>query len=372
MQRIPLSLVIARNNNMAAAVGLLVFQNFWFWYPLTNFISLALTPTTLIALNKDLKMPKMQFRSNAKPSAFAYPQPLQPEKEKKREKVETAVLSITAKQRKKEADKKHHKEQQQRTKEGASKEEKMEVDTTDANKEAKPTTSTSTESKEEKAGILMVLDKRPQEAEVLVELVHGHGPTGARTATASSSGGTEEEEEEEEGYYQSTVVTIQDGKLKTDVEMDDGAGISEAKRSKRKHVTSGSGGRRTVKGAHTEPSPPKSFLFVDEEEGNAPAESQPSQGTSAAGGSSGAASHEPMEVEPTDPKNKPDRFLSMQLVAGCIILSGSHKFVHPTGRLVMPCLMSEETERCDFLGGSLLFNFVHALFKAFATLRLAL
>lgn len=59
---------------MAAAVGLLVFQNFWFWYPLTNFISLALTPTTLIALNKDLKMPKMQFRSNAKPSAFAYPQ----------------------------------------------------------------------------------------------------------------------------------------------------------------------------------------------------------------------------------------------------------------------------------------------------------
>ncbi|CAH8438757.1 unnamed protein product [Schistosoma curassoni] len=65
------------NANMAAAVGLLIFQNFWFWHPLTNFISLAFTPTALIALNKDLNMPKIQFRSNAKPSTFAYPQPLQ-------------------------------------------------------------------------------------------------------------------------------------------------------------------------------------------------------------------------------------------------------------------------------------------------------
>ncbi len=64
------------NTNMAAAVGLLVFQNFWFWYPLTNFISLAFSPTAIIALNKDLQMPQMQIRSNAKPSTFAYPPPL--------------------------------------------------------------------------------------------------------------------------------------------------------------------------------------------------------------------------------------------------------------------------------------------------------
>ncbi|VEL10889.1 unnamed protein product [Protopolystoma xenopodis] len=89
------------NANMVAAVGLLVFQNFWFWYPLTNFLSLAFSPTCIIALNKDLQMPKMQFRSNAKPSTFAYPPPLQVEKEKKKEKVETAILSITAKHRKK-------------------------------------------------------------------------------------------------------------------------------------------------------------------------------------------------------------------------------------------------------------------------------
>lgn len=51
-------------------------------------------------------MPNIEFRSNAKPSQFAYPPPLEDKKEKAKEKVETAVLSITAKQKKKEAEKK--------------------------------------------------------------------------------------------------------------------------------------------------------------------------------------------------------------------------------------------------------------------------
>jgi len=89
------------NANMTAAVGLLVFQNYWFWYPLTNFISLAFTLTCAIVLNKDLKMPKLEIKSKARPSTFAYPDPIQIEKEKKKEKVETAVLSVTAKQQKK-------------------------------------------------------------------------------------------------------------------------------------------------------------------------------------------------------------------------------------------------------------------------------
>lgn len=42
-------------------------------------------------------MPKIEFRSNAKPSTFAYPEPLQPPKKEEKEKVQTAVLSITAK-----------------------------------------------------------------------------------------------------------------------------------------------------------------------------------------------------------------------------------------------------------------------------------
>uniref|UniRef100_A0A1I8HZC8 26S proteasome non-ATPase regulatory subunit 1 n=1 Tax=Macrostomum lignano TaxID=282301 RepID=A0A1I8HZC8_9PLAT len=63
-------------SNMAAAVGVLVFQQFWYWYPLTHFLCLAFTPTSLIGLNKALEMPQVQFRSNAKPSTFDYPPPL--------------------------------------------------------------------------------------------------------------------------------------------------------------------------------------------------------------------------------------------------------------------------------------------------------
>lgn len=89
------------NANMTAAVGLLVFQNYWFWYPLTNFISLSFTLTCVVVLNKELKMPKLEIKSRARPSTFTYPEPIQIEKEKKKEKVETAVLSVTARQQKK-------------------------------------------------------------------------------------------------------------------------------------------------------------------------------------------------------------------------------------------------------------------------------
>jgi 26S proteasome regulatory subunit N2 len=44
-------------------------------------------------------MPKMEFRSNAKPSMFAYPPALEEKKKEESEKVETAVLSITNKKR---------------------------------------------------------------------------------------------------------------------------------------------------------------------------------------------------------------------------------------------------------------------------------
>ena len=83
--------------NMQAAVGLLVWTQFWFWFPLSHFLSLAMHPSALIALNQDLQMPKMQFRSNAPPSAFAYPPPTEEPKKEAKEKVETAILSITAK-----------------------------------------------------------------------------------------------------------------------------------------------------------------------------------------------------------------------------------------------------------------------------------
>lgn len=46
-------------------------------------------------------MPEWDVVSNARPSVFGYPPKLEEKKDKSREKVETAVLSITAKQKKK-------------------------------------------------------------------------------------------------------------------------------------------------------------------------------------------------------------------------------------------------------------------------------
>jgi 26S proteasome regulatory subunit N2 len=42
--------------NMSAVVGVAVFTQFWYWYPLTHFLSLAFTPTSFIGLNKDLEV----------------------------------------------------------------------------------------------------------------------------------------------------------------------------------------------------------------------------------------------------------------------------------------------------------------------------
>jgi len=91
------------HTNMMAVVGMLVFTQYWYWFPLSHFLSLAFTPSCVIGLNENLDMPVIQMRSNAKPSTYAYPAPLEEKKKEDKEKVATAVLSITAKQKKKEA-----------------------------------------------------------------------------------------------------------------------------------------------------------------------------------------------------------------------------------------------------------------------------
>ncbi|KAK9888418.1 hypothetical protein WA026_000666 [Henosepilachna vigintioctopunctata] len=103
------------HTNMLAVVGTLVFTQYWYWFPLSHCLALAFTPTCVVALNAQLKMPKLEIRSNAKPSTYAYPAPLEEKKREEREKVTTAVLSIAARQRRRDHDKKHR-------------DEKMEVD----------------------------------------------------------------------------------------------------------------------------------------------------------------------------------------------------------------------------------------------------
>lgn len=130
------------HTNLQAVVGMLVFTNYWYWFPLAHCLSLAFTPTAVIALNKDLKMPKLSLKSAAKPSIYAYPPPLEEKKAEEREKVATVVLSTAARQKRREnADKKD--------------DEKMEVDEdvlAASNKEEK-VVAASGEKKEETPGV---------------------------------------------------------------------------------------------------------------------------------------------------------------------------------------------------------------------------
>ncbi|KAF3790142.1 26S proteasome non-ATPase regulatory subunit 1-like protein A [Nymphaea thermarum] len=98
-----------KHNKVTAVVGLAVFSQFWYWYPLIYFISLAFSPTALIGVNYDLKVPRFEFLSHAKPSLFEYPRPTSPPSATSTVKLPTAVLSTSAKAKaraKKEADQK--------------------------------------------------------------------------------------------------------------------------------------------------------------------------------------------------------------------------------------------------------------------------
>jgi len=85
------------NKKMSAVVGMVVFMQYWYWFPLAHFISLTFTPTCVIGLNKELKMPVVDFLSNTKPSTFAYPPKTEVKASTAPTKVATAILSTTAK-----------------------------------------------------------------------------------------------------------------------------------------------------------------------------------------------------------------------------------------------------------------------------------
>ncbi|KAK2643941.1 hypothetical protein Ddye_019136 [Dipteronia dyeriana] len=99
-----------KHDKITAVVGLAVFSQFWYWYPLIYFVSLAFSPTALIGLNYDLKVPRFEFLSHAKPSLFEYPKPTTVPTTTSAVKLPTAVLSTSAKAKaranKKEADQK--------------------------------------------------------------------------------------------------------------------------------------------------------------------------------------------------------------------------------------------------------------------------
>ncbi|KAI9682093.1 MAG: proteasome regulatory particle base subunit [Caeruleum heppii] len=98
------------NLNMPGIVGMAVFTQYWYWFPLTHFLSLSFTPTSIIAVDHELDPIKLQFHCATRPSLFDYPPEQEAKTDETPEKVATAVLSTTA-QAKRRAQKK---EKQQR------------------------------------------------------------------------------------------------------------------------------------------------------------------------------------------------------------------------------------------------------------------
>ncbi|KAG6042104.1 hypothetical protein E4U41_005652 [Claviceps citrina] len=84
------------NLNMAGIVGMAVFTQYWYWFPLTHFLCLSFSPTAIIGLDHDLEIPDVKFHCATRPSLFDYP----PEQEVKVEEgpalIATAILSTTA------------------------------------------------------------------------------------------------------------------------------------------------------------------------------------------------------------------------------------------------------------------------------------
>ncbi|OJD19903.1 hypothetical protein AJ78_00097 [Emergomyces pasteurianus Ep9510] len=84
------------NLNMPGIVGMAVFTQYWYWFPLSHFLSLSFTPTAVIGVDQKLEVPVFKFHSNTRPSLFDYPPEQQVKADEAPEKVKTAVLSTTA------------------------------------------------------------------------------------------------------------------------------------------------------------------------------------------------------------------------------------------------------------------------------------
>ena len=83
--------------NAGAIVGLAIFAQSWYWFPLAHFLSLSFSPTSIIGVRgSDLKIPKFELNCHSNPELFQYPPKIEELKEKQPDKLATAVLSTTA------------------------------------------------------------------------------------------------------------------------------------------------------------------------------------------------------------------------------------------------------------------------------------
>ena len=79
------------------AVGLAMFVQYWYWYPLSYFFGVALTPSALIAVEpKNLKTPKLELSCECRESLFRHPEPAAAPTTTTAKRTAAAVLSTTA------------------------------------------------------------------------------------------------------------------------------------------------------------------------------------------------------------------------------------------------------------------------------------
>ena len=81
-------------NKMKSVIGMCLFTQYYYWFPMIHMLNLAVCPTFLFNLDDQLKPPKnYKMLSKAKPSIFGYPKEEEKDKKKKEVKAEAAVLS---------------------------------------------------------------------------------------------------------------------------------------------------------------------------------------------------------------------------------------------------------------------------------------
>ena len=68
----------SKHDKMTSIMRMEVFTQFWYQYFLIYSFSLSFAQNSFIEINYDLKTPKFEFISNAKPSLFEYPRPMVP------------------------------------------------------------------------------------------------------------------------------------------------------------------------------------------------------------------------------------------------------------------------------------------------------
>ncbi|OMJ10946.1 26S proteasome non-ATPase regulatory subunit 1-like protein [Smittium culicis] len=94
--------LISKNSgliNIEAFVGLFLMTQSWSWMPLSHMLSLSFAPTSLIAVTKDIKVPKFSIPCHAKSSLFEYPVEAKSDVSEVVESEAPVALSFTVKSR---------------------------------------------------------------------------------------------------------------------------------------------------------------------------------------------------------------------------------------------------------------------------------